>query len=119
MADPQAQMVFKRIILFNKLLPEAELDNILGESPEPVDAMKRLIDRKVLNAKQANDLYGIYTKQLEQVTGKAAGGPPAAAPPPNTDKSKSCFISLPSIPNDAAGAGVRAGVGATGGGTCT
>ena len=81
MADPQAQMVFKRIILFNKLLPEAELDNILGESPEPVDAMKRLIDRKVLNAKQANDLYGIYTKQLEQVTGKAAGGPPAAAPP--------------------------------------
>ena len=81
MADPQAQTVFKRIILFNKLLPEAELDKILGESPEPVDAMKRLIDRKVLNAKQANDLYGIYTKQLEQVTGKAAGGQPAAAPP--------------------------------------
>jgi twitching motility protein PilT len=82
----QAQLIFKRILLYNKLSNEADLDALLERVPDPEQAIRLLVQQQVVNAKQATDLIAIYRKQLAQVTAQAAQAPapaptPAAQPP--------------------------------------
>ena len=80
MATP-AQEIFKRIILFNKLLSEEQINALLTEIPEPEKAVQRLVQQQVLSAKMASDLMGIYRQQVAQVSGQPAAGSPTPPPP--------------------------------------
>jgi len=73
----QAQQIFKRVLLYNKLSSEAELNALLEKVPDPEQAIKVLVQQQKVNAQQATDLMAIYRKQLGQVS--AQGGPPQPA----------------------------------------
>ncbi|MEX2118851.1 MAG: PilT/PilU family type 4a pilus ATPase [Pirellulales bacterium] len=68
-----AQQIFKRVILHNKLLAEADLEALLNETPNPEQAVKQLVDRKVLAAKTANQVLSVYRRQLDAVMAEQAG----------------------------------------------
>jgi len=78
--------VFKRIVLHNKLLSEAEVDELLAEVDDPEHAVQQLVDRHLLNAKAAEQFLALYKKQvdklfLEELDGLAeAVTAPAASP---------------------------------------
>ncbi len=77
------QQVFKRIALHNKLLPEAELDALLDETPDPQQALQLLVQRQVISEKTAAQFQAVYEKQLDKLFADQIAlddEPPPAAP---------------------------------------
>jgi twitching motility protein PilT len=73
--------LFRRIVLHNKLLAEAELDQILLDEPDPEQALQLLVMGGSLPAKTANQLLQLYHKQLEKLHEEAAAGSKISAAP--------------------------------------
>ncbi|MEX0867709.1 MAG: PilT/PilU family type 4a pilus ATPase [Pirellulales bacterium] len=70
MADPR-QRIFKKIVVFNKLLDEANADKLLRAAPDPDDAIKYLVRKKLLPLKKGQQLAELYHKQLAQASSLA------------------------------------------------
>jgi twitching motility protein PilT len=62
-----AHQLFKRIVLHNKLLPEAELDALLAQVDDPEKAVAQLVQERVLTDKKAEQLLAVYRKQLDKL----------------------------------------------------
>jgi twitching motility protein PilT len=62
-----SHQVFKRIILHNKILSEEEADALLAEVDDPEQAIERLVEKKALSAKKAEQFLAVYRKQLDKL----------------------------------------------------
>ncbi len=62
-----AQLLFKKIVLHNKLMDEATVDHLLSEVPEPEQAIQRMIKDKILHIQKANPLLDMYYSQLRKL----------------------------------------------------
>ncbi|TWT76593.1 Twitching mobility protein [Planctomycetes bacterium CA13] len=63
-----SQQVFRLIALHNKLLPEPELDALLAEFSDPLQALEQLVQRKVVSEKKAAQFQSVFKKQLDKLT---------------------------------------------------
>ena len=89
MANKQ-QQIFAKIVLHNKLLDAAELEQLLAEFSDPEEIIRRLIQTEKIVEKKGLQLLALYRKQLQKLT------PAADAAPVSTEKSSS-----PAIPGNA------------------
>ncbi|MCG8584597.1 MAG: PilT/PilU family type 4a pilus ATPase [Pirellulales bacterium] len=64
----EAQQIFKRIVVHNKLLGDEEVDTLLERVPEPEQAVRWMVAQRGLPAKTGKQLLAVYQKKL----GKAA-----------------------------------------------
>jgi twitching motility protein PilT len=60
----EAQQIFKRIVVHNKLLSEAEVDTLLEETPDPEQAIRWMVAQRGLPAKTAKQLLSVYQKKV-------------------------------------------------------
>jgi twitching motility protein PilT len=107
------QQLFKTIVLHNKLMPEAQLDALLRDNPDPEQAINVMASTKVIPQQLGAQLLTLYRKKLE----KAAGGPSSSpapvaegapaetpkAPPPPAPAAKSVPAPAPAAPTVAVG----------------
>lgn len=100
MTKPTHQ-VFKRIVLYNKLLSEAEVDALLHEVDDPALAIKRLVEQRILTDKKGAQFLAVYHKQIDKLDQEFAelfeptlenhgppAKPPSKAPPAEPVKDK-------------------------------
>ncbi len=78
MATPEQQL-FKTIVLHNKLMTEAQLDDLLRQNPDPVQAIAAMVSTKVVAQQLGDQLTALYRRKLEKAQAPAAP-PPASAP---------------------------------------
>jgi len=79
MATPE-QEIFKRIVLRNKLLDEAGIQLVLDQTPDPEDAIRKMVADGSIPVKTAKQLLAIFLKKLEK---SAAESKPAKSESPS------------------------------------
>ena len=67
----EAQQVFKRIVVHNKLLDDAEVDALLEHAPEPEQAIRWMVAHRGLPAKTAKQLLAVYQKKIGGSAGES------------------------------------------------
>ena len=66
-----AQRLFKKIVLHNKLLDEHALEDLLEEVPEPEEAIRHLVHQGQLPDSKGGLLLELYQKQLHRYGGES------------------------------------------------
>ena len=79
MASAQQQL-FKTIVLHNKLMAEAPLDELLRLHPDPDGAVRVMVAGKIVAPAVGEQLLGLYRRKLEKLNVPAAAPSPPAAP---------------------------------------
>ena len=82
MANKQ-QQIFAKIVLHNKLLDAAEVEQLLKEFSDPEDIIRRLIQTEKIVEKKGLQLLALYRKQLQKLI------PASDAAAVSTEKSSS------------------------------
>ncbi len=62
----QAQQIFKRLLIHNKILNEEQAEALLAKAPDPEAAIQHLVKQHNFNPKTAKQLLGIYRKKIEE-----------------------------------------------------
>jgi twitching motility protein PilT len=73
-----AQILFRKIVLHNRLMEESAVDQLLAEVPEPERAIQRMIKDKVIPIQKANVLFDLYQKQMKKLAQDSPGAQQAA-----------------------------------------
>ena len=73
------QKIFSKIVLHNKLLEQAELEEMFEQFTDPEIIAKYLVKSGKLPDKKADQLLALYHKQLEKQGKSEAAGKPASA----------------------------------------
>lgn len=79
MANPAAQAVFRKIIVHNKLMSEADVDALLASTPDPENAIKKMVAKSIVSVDVCHKLMALYAAQLKKL--ESGGAAPAAAAP--------------------------------------
>ena len=60
------QKLFKVLVLHNKLLGEEELDVLLGQTPEPVEIITKLVAAEMMTQHVADKFLSLYQHNLKK-----------------------------------------------------